>query len=60
MGDQTLSRALQVLVAEQVNVSSIRTELLTTGAPVADIIAAFWTRWLTTRAEQTKPINRQN
>lgn len=42
MGDQKLSRALQHLVAEKVDISSIRQKLLEPGAPVADVIAEFW------------------
>ena len=43
MGDQTLSQPLQRLVADKVNISSIRSRLLEPGAPVADLIAEFWT-----------------
>ena len=43
MGDQTLSQPLQRLVADKVNISSIKSRLLEPGAPVADLIAEFWT-----------------
>ena len=46
MGDQTLSHPLQSLVAKQVNISSIRPKLLVQGAPLADLIAEFWTQWV--------------
>jgi NAD(P)H-nitrite reductase large subunit len=45
MGDQTLSRPIQQLVSEQVDISSICVDLLHPEAPVGDIIADFWTRY---------------
>ena len=42
MGDQTLSKPLQSLVSEQVDISLIKSRLLETGAPVADLVADFW------------------
>jgi NAD(P)H-nitrite reductase large subunit len=42
MGDQTLSRPLRTLVAEKVDISAIKSSLLAPGAPVADLIADFW------------------
>ncbi len=42
MGDQKLSMALQAIIRDQVNISPIRAQLITTNAPIADIIANFW------------------
>jgi hypothetical protein len=42
MGDQTLSRPLQNLIARQVDITSIRDKLLQPKAAIADIIAEFW------------------
>ena len=42
MGDQTLSKPLHTLVAEKVDISSLRAKLLEPNAPVADLIAEFW------------------
>lgn len=44
MGDQTLSHPLQHIIANQVDISPIRESLLQPNAPVADILADFWTR----------------
>jgi NADPH-dependent 2,4-dienoyl-CoA reductase/sulfur reductase-like enzyme len=52
MGDQTLSHPLQTLVAQQVNINSIRTKLLAPGAPLADLIADFWTQWVNNHVPQ--------
>jgi NAD(P)H-nitrite reductase large subunit len=51
MGDQTLSRPLQQLVISQADISSIRDSLLAPNAPVADLIATFWTNWRTQYAQ---------
>jgi hypothetical protein len=45
MGDQTLSRPLQQLVNDRVDISPIRERLLQPKAPVSDLIAGFWTEW---------------
>jgi nitrite reductase (NADH) large subunit len=45
MGDQTLSRPLYELIARQVDITSIHGRLLQSNAPIADIIADFWTQW---------------
>jgi NAD(P)H-nitrite reductase large subunit len=45
MGDQTLSRPLQHLVAGQVNISPIREKLIHPEAPLGDLIHGFWTSW---------------
>jgi len=42
MGDQTLSRPLQRLVSDQINIKRYRDRLLQPDAPVADIIAEIW------------------
>jgi NAD(P)H-nitrite reductase large subunit len=42
MGDQTLSRPLQHLVNQKVDITPIRQQLLTPGAPLADILVEFW------------------
>lgn len=53
MGDQTLSRALQHLIAEQVDITRIRQQLLRPAAPLADILADFWTVWRSEHASRT-------
>jgi NADPH-dependent 2,4-dienoyl-CoA reductase/sulfur reductase-like enzyme len=45
MGDQTLSQAIQVLVARQVDISAVRAGLLSNQQALGDAIAAFWTQW---------------
>jgi NADPH-dependent 2,4-dienoyl-CoA reductase/sulfur reductase-like enzyme len=45
MGDQTLSRPLYELIARQADITSIHGRLLQSNAPIADIIADFWTQW---------------
>ncbi len=45
MGDQTLSTPLQKMIANGADISSIRQRLLQPKAPVADLIAEFWTTW---------------
>ncbi len=52
MGDQTLSHPLQSLVAKQVKITSIRSRLLAHGAPLADLIAEFWTQWVNNHVPQ--------
>ena len=47
MGDQTLSRPLQQLIRDKANIFSIRDRILTPEAPVADILAGFWTEYKT-------------
>ncbi len=43
MGDQTLSRPLLDLVVNQIDISSIRSDLLKPSADLSGTIAAFWT-----------------
>jgi NAD(P)H-nitrite reductase large subunit len=45
MGDQTLSRPLQHMIARRADVVPLRDRLLQVGAPLADLIADFWARW---------------
>ena len=45
MGDQTLSRPVHQLVSERVDITAIREQLLVPGAPIADLIAGFYTDW---------------
>jgi NAD(P)H-nitrite reductase large subunit len=43
MGDQTLSRPLQQMILRQVDISSIRSKLLSSGPRLGEVIAGFWT-----------------
>jgi NADPH-dependent 2,4-dienoyl-CoA reductase/sulfur reductase-like enzyme len=45
MGDQTLSRPIQTLVERGVDITPICSRLLNCEAPIADLIADFWTKW---------------
>jgi nitrite reductase (NADH) large subunit len=45
MGDQKLSFALEKIISSNANIASIRDKLLQPGAPIADIIADYWTTW---------------
>lgn len=47
MGDQKLSFPLQKIISANADISAIRDRLLQPGAPIADIIADFWTSWST-------------
>jgi NAD(P)H-nitrite reductase large subunit len=42
MGDQTLSRPLQHMVTEKIDITPIREQLLAPGASLSDMIANFW------------------
>jgi hypothetical protein len=53
MGDQSLSRPLQRLIAENVDISPIRDALLTEGAAVGPQIATFFTEWERRHAPST-------
>jgi hypothetical protein len=44
IGDQTLSLPLQHLVTRQVDISPIRDSLLLPNAPIADLLADFWSK----------------
>lgn len=45
MGDQLLSRPLEKLIADEVDISPIRTQLLSGGAGIADLISDYWAKW---------------
>ena len=45
MGDQTWARPLQRLIVEKVDVTPIRSALLTDGAAALDRLAEFFGRW---------------
>ncbi len=45
MGDQSLSKALEDLVREGVDISSIRDSLVTSGADLGSILFNYWQRW---------------
>ena len=45
MGDQKLSLPLEKIISANADISSIRDKLLQPGAPIADIIADYWTAW---------------
>ncbi len=45
MGDQTLSTPLQKMITDGVDITPIRADLLQSDAPIADIIADYWTEW---------------
>jgi hypothetical protein len=42
MGEQTLSLPLQELVSRQVDISSIRPQLLGADAPLGQVLLEFW------------------
>ncbi len=46
MGDQKLSMPLQRIIAEQLNISTIRDRLLAKDAKVGDVIVDFWSKHL--------------
>lgn len=45
MGDQKLSFPLEKIISNNADITSIRESLLQPGAPIADIIADYWTSW---------------
>lgn len=45
MGNQLLSQPIYRLIAEKADIGPIRDRLLQPGAPIADILAAFWEQW---------------
>ncbi len=45
IGDQTLSAPLQTLIQQKADISSIRGALLKPSAPIADMIAHYWSTW---------------
>jgi NAD(P)H-nitrite reductase large subunit len=42
MGDQKLSAALQSIIRDRVDITSIREQLISPNAPIGDIMAQFW------------------
>ncbi len=52
MGDQTLSQPVHHLVAHQVDITSVRSALLRPNAPIAELIADFYTSWRASNATQ--------
>ncbi len=44
IGDQKLSTPLQALISDKVDITPIREQLLTPDAPIADILASFWSQ----------------
>jgi NAD(P)H-nitrite reductase large subunit len=47
MGDQKLSMPLQKIIAQKINISSIRDKLLKKDVKIADVIVDFWSHHLT-------------
>jgi NAD(P)H-nitrite reductase large subunit len=45
MGDQKLSFPLEKIISAQADITPIREKLLQPSAPIADIVADFWTTW---------------
>ncbi len=45
MGNQLLSQPLYRMIAGQADIAPVREQLLRPGAPIADILAAFWEQW---------------
>ncbi len=45
MGDQKLSLPLEKIISAHADISPIREKLLQPNAPIADIVADFWTTW---------------
>ena len=54
MGDQTLSRPLYALAAQQADFSPIRDALLANGANLSAILSDFWREWRTTGNAQKR------
>ncbi|NOY98179.1 MAG: NAD(P)/FAD-dependent oxidoreductase [Chloroflexi bacterium] len=52
MGDQTLSMPLQKMILTGVDITPIRSKLLAPNAPIADVIADYWTQWRKEHASQ--------
>jgi NAD(P)H-nitrite reductase large subunit len=46
MGDQTLSRPLQILIREQVDISPIREIMLSPNYPLVDTLSKFWEEYM--------------
>lgn len=50
MGEQTLSRSLQILIREQVDISSIRDRLLNPHVSLVDTLTSFWEEYTQSHA----------
>ncbi|MFN8411288.1 MAG: FAD-dependent oxidoreductase [Anaerolineales bacterium] len=48
MGDQTLSKPLQKIIAKRIDISSMRDQLLARDAKVADVVVDFWSHHVKT------------
>ncbi|MBL8077753.1 MAG: NAD(P)/FAD-dependent oxidoreductase [Anaerolineales bacterium] len=46
MGDQTLSTPLQKIIARKLDITSMRDQLLTKDAKIADVVVDFWSKHL--------------
>jgi len=55
MGDQTLSSPIHRLVADQVDITPIRTRLLQSDGKVDEVIAGFWTQLMNGGSRNVKP-----
>jgi hypothetical protein len=44
MGDQTLSMSLQKMVANKMDISSIRDKLLASDVKIADVVVDYWSK----------------
>jgi hypothetical protein len=53
MGDQSLSRPLEELIAQQVDISEMRALLLAPRADARAVIGRFWESWRQIHASQT-------
>jgi hypothetical protein len=45
MGDQFLSLPLEKMIAGEVDISSIRSKLLMSGAAIGELISDYWSQW---------------
>ena len=51
MGDQSVSRALEDLVTEEVDITPIRSALMTPGADLGSILFNYWQQWRQSNAD---------
>jgi NAD(P)H-nitrite reductase large subunit len=56
MGNQLLSQPLYRMIAEKADIGAIRDRLLRPGAPLADILAAFWEEWRVQHGNRALPL----
>jgi NADPH-dependent 2,4-dienoyl-CoA reductase/sulfur reductase-like enzyme len=45
MGDQTLSRPLQHLITQQIDITPLRSRFIQAGRELGEVVANFWTKW---------------